>query len=368
MTQTTHTIGILSGTSMDAIDVALVAHHGSSCTLTATHSHPIPSALKQTLQGLCQPNKNEINHMGACDTELGYLFATAITTLLKQHPKIKVSAIGSHGQTIRHHPNLSFPFSLQIANAHIIAEQTGISTISDFRQHDMANGGQGAPLAPIFHQQIFWQANQPTAVINIGGMANASLLDGDDQTATIGFDTGPGNCLMDAWIMQHQGKAFDDKGQWARSGQVIPDLLAKCLAHPFFNEDYPKSTGHEQFHLAWLTPLIPAHSAANDVQRTLLELTAQSIAKGITMATKTIQNTIVCGGGAYNQLLYERIADLHPACQVSSSQDWGIAPAWVEAMMFAWLAQQHQLHHALDLRQITGARQASVLGVAYRSQ
>lgn len=363
MTDITHTIGVLSGTSMDAIDAALVQFHGDSITLIDTVRHPIPTDLKMELQRLCHPGPDEINRMGACDHALGLEMAKAVIELLQRHPDTHIDAVGSHGQTIRHQPDGPHPFSCQIANPHLMAEQTGLRVIHDFRGRDIANGGQGAPLAPALHQDLFARNEQGVAVVNIGGMANITLLNGTHAQDTLGFDTGPGNCLMDAWVHKHRQQAMDQGGNWAREGTLQQALLDKCLSHPFFARQGSKSTGHESFHLPWLEGLLHDGLDAVDVQRTLLELTAQSIAKAIATSPFPIHQILICGGGAYNTFLMER---LRACCQapIQSTESVGVAPEWVEAVLFAWLANQHLNNQSTDLGRITGARKASILGVA----
>lgn len=363
MTQIRHTIGVLSGTSMDAIDAALVQFHDDTITLVDTIRHPIPSALKRQLQTLCHPGPDEINSMGACDHALGIQMAKAVVELMQRHPDTRIDAVGCHGQTIRHQPDGPHPFSCQIGNPHVMAEQTSTPIIHDFRGRDIANGGQGAPLAPAVHQRLFAQDDQGIAVVNIGGMANITLLNGTNPEATLGFDTGPGNCLMDAWIQAQQQQAMDQGGNWARQGKVIQYLLEQCMAHPFFARAGSKSTGHESFNLTWLETLLKDGDQPVDVQRTMLELTAQSIAKAIDSAPFPVHHTLICGGGAYNTFLMERLT---ACCQtpVASTSSAGIAPEWVEAVLFAWLADQHLQNQAIDLGRITGARKASVLGIA----
>lgn len=369
-----HTLGLLSGTSMDAVDGVLMRHDGDQMHWVDGVHVAMPDDLKAQLQALCQPGEDEINRMAACDVALGALFAEVAGQLLGRHPDVKPAVIGCHGQTVRHHPDRHF--TMQIGNAHAIVARTGIPTISDFRRRDIVHGGQGAPLAPGFHAAFFGHLKRPLAVVNVGGMANVSLLKGEVVNAAtlgeavVGFDTGPGNALMDAWMMRHRGQAYDDGGRWAMSGDVLEPLLTACLAHPFFKATPPKSTGHEVFHLAWLDALVPAGSVPEDVQRTLLELTARSIAEGIALAVSQTgwgapTEWVICGGGAYNDALMRRLQVL-ASVAVVSSEAHGVAPQWVEAMLFAWLADLHREGQALDWGAITGATQPALLGVVYQ--
>ncbi len=334
-------VGLMSGTSMDSIDAALVGLSREDCHLIHAISYPLPADLRAELAALCAPGPGEIDRLGVVDRRLGRSFAEAVNQLLADSavsPEA-VRAIGSHGQTVRHRPNLGADnFSLQIGDPNTIAQATGITTVADFRRRDLAAGGQGAPLAPAFHAALF-AGDQGRAVVNIGGIANVTLLSPD--APPLGFDTGPGNGLMDDWIQLHRQQPYDPDGQWADSGTPIPTLLETLLQDPYFTRPIPKSTGREEFHRQWLQHhLGETVYAAADVQATLLELTATSIARAIEALPAPVAEVYICGGGAYNGALMRRLSGhLHPR-PVSTTAALGIAPEWVEAAAFAWLAHQ----------------------------
>lgn len=365
---TEYYLGLMSGTSADAIDLALVDFANDKALLIATHSLILASEIRQQIHALATPADNEIDRLGELDRQLGEIFGDAINQLLDQcqlSPN-QIIAIGSHGQTIRHRPpgTLKYPFTLQIGDPNVIAERTGITTVADFRRRDMAAGGQGAPLVPAFHQAIFHSSSIDRVVVNIGGMANITWLPMSGQT--LGFDTGPGNVLMDAWILKNLGKAYDTNGDWAASGTINTGLLQRMLAHPFFAQVPPKSTGREAFNLDWLnTELGQTSLAPADIQATLLALTAQSIAKDIKQLTQSSCEVFVCGGGAYNLSLMAELAHLLPQAKVTSTADLGIAPEWIEAMAFAWLAQQTMNRNHGNLSAVTGAQREVILGGVY---
>ncbi len=361
-------IGLMSGTSLDAIDVALVdLTNEKSPRLIHAENLVIPDSLRFRIAQLCQPSDDEINRMGALDVELGELFAEAALTVLKK-TNIKteqVRAIGSHGQTVRHHPYHSSPFSLQIGDPNTIAFRTGITTVADFRRMDIAAGGQGAPLVPAFHDAVLRSENENRVIVNIGGMANITLL--AQNFSVSGFDTGPGNVLMDSWIQKHKSLAHDAEGSWARSGQCLEALLQQLLSHPYFSLPAPKSTGREMFHLAWLEAQLTeiGEIKAEDVQRTLLEFTARSIGDAIAQLPAPIDRVLLCGGGSHNTYLRERIAALLPQSIIGSTSDFGVSADWLEAMAFAWLAKQRLEHKAGNAPAVTGASRPCILGGVY---
>jgi anhydro-N-acetylmuramic acid kinase len=359
-------VGLMSGTSLDAVDAVLV-DLSTTPQLLATHTETISPTLKQELLALCQPGPDELQRYGELDVQMGELFATSCNTLLQncQIPASKIRAIGSHGQTVRHKPNAPHPFSLQIGDPNIIALRTGITTVADFRRKDIAAGGQGAPLVPAFHQAVFQTEKEDRVIVNIGGIANVSYLPADKNLPVIGFDTGPGNLLLDHWIQKELAQAYDKEGLWAASGQVQPTLLARLLEDPYFSKTLPKSTGREYFNLAWLNNTLNETIKPADVQATLTELTAESISQAIQQHTPLAQALFVCGGGAKNQHLMNRLAHLNPNRRVSSTEELGIAPQWVEAMAFAWLAQQTLAGRSGNLRSVTGARKNAILGGIY---
>ncbi|WP_323814289.1 anhydro-N-acetylmuramic acid kinase [Cellvibrio sp. NN19] len=364
-------IGLMSGTSADAIDAALVDLQGTP-QLIAQHTLQLSTDIRHKIHGISLPGDNEIDRMGSLDIELGTLFAQASSVLLAKSGlgADQIVAIGSHGQTIRHRPpgSAEGTFTLQIGDPNLIAELTGITTVADFRRRDMAAGGQGAPLVPAFHRAIFHSSHADRAIVNIGGMANITWLPA--QGNVLGFDTGPGNVLMDIWIAEHLGKSYDQDGAWAASGTVNPLLLDAFLATPYFSLPAPKSTGRESFNRAWLDEKLGAVSpniAPNDTQATLLELTAATIAESINSLSQKPKEIFICGGGAYNSALMERLKALLPQDKLASTSALGVDPQWVEAMAFAWLAQQTINHKPGNLREVTGAKREAILGGIYHA-
>jgi len=363
-------IGLMSGTSADAVDAVLV-DLSNGTKLLAHHSQKFPPSLRQRIHQLCTPGDNEIDRMGMLDVELGHHFAQTTNQLLATAGAAPsdVIAIGSHGQTIRHRPPASceYAFTLQIGDPNTIAELTGITTVADFRRRDMAVGGQGAPLVPAFHRALFHSDKSNRAIVNIGGMANITWLPQDNQQNVVGFDTGPGNVLMDGWILEHRQQAYDQNGAWAASGTPIGALLEQLLQHPFFVQKPPKSTGRESFNQTWLTTHLTqlGEVSAADVQATLLELTAISIAECVNSLSTEDKEVYICGGGAYNTRLMQRLEAHMNNCKVASTTDLGIAPEWIEAMAFAWLAQQTLLRKPGNLRAVTGANRDVILGGIY---
>ncbi len=358
-------IGLMSGTSLDGIDAVLVRFDGDQPQLVSALSTSFDPALRQLLLDLCQPGPDEIDRMGVADRALGMALADAVRQLLK-HAGVSaamVRAIGSHGQTIRHRPAGQHGFTLQIGDAATLAELTGITTVADFRRRDIAAGGQGAPLVPAFHRAVFG-GQQARAVVNIGGMANVSLIDSD---ALLGFDTGPGNVLLDAWAARHLGQPFDADGAWAGSGRVDSALLTRLFGDPFFALPPPKSTGRERFNLQWLlTQLDPAANlSAADVQSSLSELTAVSIAQAIVSAPLAVTEIYVCGGGAYNSDLMRRLTDHLAPLPVATTDRLGLAPEWVEAVAFAWLARQTLAGRPGNAPSVTGAAAPRILGAIH---
>ncbi|MEJ2142935.1 MAG: anhydro-N-acetylmuramic acid kinase [Gammaproteobacteria bacterium] len=362
-------IGLMSGTSMDGIDAALVELDDNHCQLIAHHTHPIPDELQQSLLSLIEPGDNELARMMDCDVQLGNLFAVAANALLTKSDinSSQVIAIGSHGQTLRHYPDSKNPSTLQIGDANIIAHETGIMTVADFRRRDMAAGGQGAPLVPAFHKVMFSTDKNDQVVVNIGGIANITLLPADSDKKVCGFDTGPGNCLMDELAQQHLKLAYDRDGEWGASGHVHPGLLERMLNEPYFARTAPKSTGREYFNHQWLTELLKSfpNLAAQDIQATLCELTAQTICDAIICSMPSAKRVLICGGGVHNTALMNRLDELLIEQQVASTEIDNIDPDWVEAMAFAWLAKQTLENKPGNLPEVTGARHPVVLGAIY---
>jgi anhydro-N-acetylmuramic acid kinase len=362
-------IGLMSGTSMDAIDAALV-DFTQGVRLLGTYSLPLPTEIRQRLTMLCQSGPDEIERMGRIDSELGQLFAAATLALLhsSEHHSSQIKAIGSHGQTIRHRPLSQPPFTLQIGDPNVIAERTGITVVADFRRRDMAAGGQGAPLVPAFHASVFSSPQRHRIVLNLGGIANITIIPAGRPEATFGFDTGPANTLMDSWCLHRKGEPFDKGGEWAASGDIDPALLERLLSHPYFSRLAPKSTGREDFHLPWLQEAIAAeHRSISDenIQATLLELTAHSIAAAIANTGLGQGELLLCGGGINNTALQHRLQALLPSWSLHSTADFGLAPSWVEATAFAWLARQTLLGLPGNLASVTGAVGPRILGGIY---
>lgn len=363
-------IGLMSGTSLDGIDAALIRFDQSQPHLLGALTYPIPAELHAELLALTQPGSDEIERMGQADIRFAALQAEAVHALLTQ-TAIKpdaVRAIGSHGQTIRHRPALAQPFTLQIGDPNTLAERAHIDVVADFRRRDMAAGGQGAPLVPAFHADLFRSANQPRVILNIGGMANITLLPNTDGQAVTGFDTGPGNVLLDACIQQHCQLPFDRDGAWAASGHCQQQLLEQLLNETFFSAAPPKSTGRELFNPAWLARHLAAWGqslAPADLQATLLELTARSITDALAQHAPTDAAVYVCGGGAHNHFLLQRLRQLRPSPPLFTTEQLGLHPDWVEATAFAWLAKQFMERQPGNLATVTGARGPRVLGALY---
>lgn len=360
-------IGLMSGTSMDAVDAVLASFEASPPRLLAHHSHPLGDELRAELSRLQQPGDDELNRTAELDIRVARLFAVTTMELLEQAgcSASEIIALGSHGQTIRHIPGGDYPTSFQIGDPNLIAELTGITTVADFRRRDMAAGGQGAPLLPAFHDQIFRSETLNRVIVNIGGIANITVLPAEAEDAVVGFDTGPGNGLMDAWIHRHRQQNFDVQGDWAAQGRAIPKLLDRLLADPYFSLAGPKSTGKEYFHLDWLMRHVDGSPAAEDVQATLCELTARTITQAIQRTAGGVDEIYVCGGGVYNLTLMDRLRDLLQPAEVASTAELGLDPDWVEAMCFAWLAKQTLQRQPSNLPSVTGATHNVVLGGIY---
>ncbi|MGH8281479.1 MAG: anhydro-N-acetylmuramic acid kinase [Gammaproteobacteria bacterium] len=361
-------IGLMSGTSSDGVDAALVEFTPAP-RLHASHFLPYPEAFQaELLRFAAGRYQNDVlDQFGRLDSALGELFAQAALAVLKQSrlSNQDIRAIGSHGQTVRHRPGGPHPFSLQIADPNIIAARTGITTVADFRRRDMALGGQGAPLVPAFHHAVFADPHETRAVVNIGGIANLTLLSAQNGPVS-GFDTGPGNLLMDAWSREHLHAPHDENGAFAASGNVDEILLRRLLADEYFQRPPPKSTGREHFSQAWLgKALVDTKLPAADVMATLCELTARCIADAARKQTPRVSRVLLCGGGIHNAHLVKRLTALLPACELSTTNEFGIAPDWVEAMAFAWLARETLARRPGNLPAVTGAREPAVLGAIY---
>lgn len=358
-------VGLMSGTSLDGVDAVLAEiGQGGRPRTVRTHYQPYPDALRSELLALHAPQPDEI-HLAACAANtLARLYAEATRALLEGVDPASVRAVGCHGQTLRHRP--ADGYTLQIGNAALLAELTGITVVADFRSRDIAAGGQGAPLVPAFHAQVLSNPGVHRVIVNIGGIANITEL--PPGGAVRGWDTGPGNMLLDAWIKRHQGKHYDRDGVWAASGRVHPDLLAALTGHPYLLLPPPKSAGREQFNLEWLDGVLASLGAAvdpADVQATLLELTVASLADSVSRECGNARELYVCGGGAHNGALMRRLGACLPGLSVATTSALGIDPDWVEALAFAWLARQ-TLHHAPgNLPSVTGARGERILGAIH---
>ena len=359
-------IGLMSGTSMDGIDAALVRFPKQGMELIATYSHSWPNFLQQELKKLITPGHDEINRLGELDILAANEFALAVQKLLAKAsiPASAVAAIGSHGQTIRHRPDAKTAFTLQIGDPNRIAECTEITTVADFRRRDMAAGGEGAPLVPAFHNTLFRSNAEYRCILNIGGIANITLLPPKSGGTITGFDTGPGNCLMDSWAARHIHSSFDKQGKWATTGKIHPALLKDMLADSYFNRPHPKSTGREYFNLEWLEKSLSLHTALlpEDIQATLAALTTQSIANAIRTIAPECKRVLICGGGIHNPVLLRQLQFELPYCCIESTGNYGADPDWVEAIAFAWLAQQTMLGLSGNLPSVTGALRPVILG------
>ncbi len=362
-------IGLMSGTSLDGIDTVLADLSAPLPALMASHYQPYDEGFRQQLASICCNGSATLDQTSRLDIRLGRLFANAIETLLKNSntdPRT-VRAIGSHGQTALHRPEGESPTSLQIGDPNIIALHTGITVIGDFRRRDIAAGGQGAPLVPAFHNAVFRSAKHDRAILNIGGIANLTVLPAATQQAVGGWDTGPGNTLMNGWILKHQGKDHDAGGKWASGGKILDTLLTELLSDDYFSLTGPKSTGPEYFNLDWLETYLKRSGNdidPQDVQTTLCELTAISIALSLDSHAADCNDILVCGGGVHNDYLMQRL-DHHLAATVRSTAEEGLNPDLVEALAFAWLAKQTLNHLPGNLPDATGASQPVILGGIY---
>ncbi|MCG3882167.1 anhydro-N-acetylmuramic acid kinase [Psychrobacter sp. Ps3] len=385
-------IGMMSGTSLDGMDAVLCQFASDSentqqpLQLITSHSQNFPARLREVLLALCQPNGtaaltpnfdepndlvSELDWFGWASREYSEFASEVVNTLLQQADtdSESVLAIGCHGQTVRHRPQMAV--TLQLLDANIIAERTAISVVSDFRRRDMAVGGQGAPLVPAFHKALFSDSASTRILLNLGGIANITVLPANDDPV-IGYDTGPANLLLDAWAKQHIDKDYDQDGAWAQSGQVIEPLLNQLLEHPFFAQPHPKSTGREDFNLSWLKSELQAFDktatdtrySSADVQATLTELTAISACDQINqfISNQKQSSVYVCGGGALNRYLMTRLQAHLPHWAVTTTTELGLQPTWVESVAFAWLARQTLMGETGNLPAVTGARKGVVLG------
>jgi anhydro-N-acetylmuramic acid kinase len=375
-----HTIGLMSGTSLDGADGVLVDFSGPQLKVVASATEPFTDGFRAELLALNTPGANELHRAALAGNQLAAVYARVVDKLLKSASNQGISpdqiqAIGAHGQTVRHQPQRTSAdaggagYTLQLNNPALLAELTGIDVVADFRSRDVAAGGQGAPLVPAFHQGVFSRPGSAVAVLNLGGIANLSLLPPfqSPELPVLGFDCGPGNALIDAWCQQHTGQAFDAGGAWAASGRLIPALLAHLLDEPYLALPIPKSTGRDLFSLAWLADQLRPFAAEQpeDIQHTLTEFTARACIADVQRHGPNSTELIICGGGAFNRHLLARLQAGLPWLRVCTSDQQGLPPLQVEAAAFAWLAHQAMARQPGNLPSVTGAAGLRVLGAIY---
>ncbi|TNF65980.1 MAG: anhydro-N-acetylmuramic acid kinase [Gammaproteobacteria bacterium] len=368
----TYYIGIMSGTSLDAIDSVIISFNDAHPQLLATNSIAFPQELKKNLTQLITSTEGSLKEIGTLDTQLGEIYAYAATQIIHQSnlSRHEITAIGCHGQTVYHQPNQPYPFTWQLGNMHLIAKTTQITTVGDFRKLDMAYGGQGAPLAPAFHKAVFSDDTEKRMIVNLGGIANISCLNPNNKHV-IGFDTGPSNALLDIWYQKNHpnhNQLYDDQGSWASTGLVNENLLTLLLADPYFKAPFPKSTGKEYFNLHWLEyylDLIDQPLKPEDIQATLSQLSAKSIADAIFKAQADTKTIYLAGGGVFNIDLVNRIkTELHTIA-IHTTAKLGIDPLWVEASLIAWLSMMRLEHRRSNIISVTGASEQLSLGTIY---
>ena len=355
--------GLMSGTSLDGADAALVDFSADHPRVLAFATVPFPAPLRDRILALCEPGSDPLELAGTVSLELAELYARAVEGALAAGgvDRRDVAAIGCHGQTVRHRPDLGF--TIQLNDAARLAELTGIDVVADFRRRDMAAGGQGAPLVPAFHEAVFRDAATSRCIVNIGGISNVTWLPAGRHT--LGFDCGPGNVLLDGWTRRHLGAHYDEGGRWAAAGRTDATLLASLLAEPFLRLAPPKSTGRELFRMAWLEERLPGDYRAEDVQSTLADFTAHAIVDAIDRFCPATDEIYLAGGGARNAALVQRIESLAGERPVAPTDALGVPTAHVESMAFAWLAMKCVRREPIDLTAVTGARRPTVLGAIY---
>ena len=367
-------IGLMSGTSMDGVDGVLFDFSTAQPKVLQYACAPLPPPLRTELGALNLAGDNELHRAALAANALVRVYADMVVQLLAQAQltAADVVAVGAHGQTVRHRPGEfdATGYTLQLNNPALLAELTGIDVVADFRSRDVAAGGQGAPLVPAFHAQMFANSQATVGVLNIGGISNLSVLSPSSEgseSSIIGFDCGPGNALMDAWCQQHTGQMYDADGHWAANGQVHAPLLAAFMAEPFLSKAPPKSTGRDLFNAAWLGQHLQSFTRLSpvDVQATLTEFTALACATSLQRYANTSKQLIVCGGGALNGYLMQRLQTALPRVSVTSSAEHGLPPLQVEAAAFAWLARQTMRRETASLQSVTGARGSRILGAIY---
>lgn len=361
-------IGVMSGTSIDGVDAVLVSISEKGIKLIASVSHDFPDNLAEELKELLRSDKIVLQKVGELDHRLGIVYAESINQLILEAgvDRKDVIAIGCHGQTVFHNPRGKYPFTMQLGDGNLIAANTGITTVTDFRRMDMAFGGEGAPLTPAFHKEFFSSDSENRVILNLGGIANISILNKDKF---VGMDTGPANCLMDLWIQKCLDKKYDCNGSWAKSGRVCNGLLESFLKEDYFGLVAPKSTGKELFNMNWIEDHLTNFSkiSEQDVQATLCELTARTIVDAINLYSPDYTSIYVCGGGAFNTFLLERLGAFAPGVEINTTAKLNVHEQLVEAMAFAWLAKQRVLECEGNLPEVTGARSKVVLGSLYKS-
>ena len=361
-------VGLISGTSVDGIDAVLAKLGADTFEVLATHCHAYPDALQADLRlAMRHPDTVGADRFGELHVRVGAAFRDAAAALLAGAgvSAADVRAIGSHGQTLRHRPDAAHPFTLQIGDGATIATGTGIDTVADFRSSDVALGGEGAPLVPPFHAWLLGAREESRVALNIGGIANITVMSASGEVT--GFDTGPGNTLLDAWSRLHRDLPYDEAGAWAGTGVVDEALVERALGDDWFDRRPPKSTGIEYFHLDWLNALGSSQLAPADVQASLAEISARSIANAIRHWAPGTRRVIACGGGVHNADLMRRLRHHLPDTALETTADHGLDPDWVEAAAFAWLAMRYVAGEPGNLPAVTGARRAAVLGALYRA-
>ncbi|MFL2546245.1 MAG: anhydro-N-acetylmuramic acid kinase [Candidatus Rariloculaceae bacterium] len=364
-------IGLMSGTSLDGADVAIVDLDDTSCVLHSAETTPFPTNLAARLRSLSESPETTLVELGTLDTELGGYFADCVNTSLRSLGRSAddIVALGYSGHTVFHKPTQPHAFTMQIGDPNAIAAATGIEVVADFRRMDVAHGGQGAPLAPAFHAWRFADPEEVRVALNLGGVANITVLD-PTQSLT-GYDTGPANSLMDAWCRRYWNERFDVDGKRARGGEVAQDLLDVFLADPYFRRQAPKSTGFEHFNIGWVMDKLAQYSREiepDDVLATLTELTAASVGNAIRSSAPKASRVILCGGGTFNSYLIERLGTHLPDCVLAPSSEHGVDPEWVEAVAFAWLARMRLQNKPGNAVAVTGARHTTTLGGIYLSK
>ena len=368
MSNTLFYIGVMSGSSLDGIDVALTEITEHRCTVVATHFQAYSANTKESLLALHFPSKNELEQSALMANQLASYYAEAINALLEQNnlKPNQIRAIGCHGQTIRHQPTLngSIGYTIQLGNNSLLAELTNTTVVGDFRSRDIAAGGQGAPLVPAFHQSAFASKDKSRAIVNIGGIANISYLKTSGDV--MGFDSGPGNMLLDHWVKLKLGKSYDEDGTWSSTGTVQADLLKTMLSDPYFSLPPPKSTGRDLFNEAWLSQHIAKSNISDaDSARTLLELTVTTVYQHLMQHCSEVNEVYVCGGGVHNQFLLACLKQRLGSTTMALTDDLGVNADWVEAAAFAWLAKQTITHRPGNLPAVTGANGLRILGAIH---